>query len=166
MLDYMHTSHNILSQTTSETKELGRRLSKCLVGGTIVALSGELGSGKTTFAQGILEGFDLKGPHTSPTFVLMKQYEVSLSTHPNIRRIYHIDAYRVDAQALLGIGWEEWVEDSLGVVILEWPERVADIVPDDALVFRFDWESESVRRISEHDDRLELLSKNAILRVC
>lgn len=138
------------SITTSkeETVRLGRDFVSRVHGGTIIALSGDLGAGKTTFVQGLLEGFGIEGPYTSPTFVIMKHYDVMSDKHPSVKRIYHVDAYRVGVQEMLSLGWEEWIEDPEGVVIVEWPERVADIIPDTADTISFEWLDESHRKIS------------------
>ena len=127
---------------------VGHELAGRLSGGTVVALSGDLGAGKTTLTQGLLAGFGVSGPYTSPTFVIMKQYDIPPESHPTIRRIYHVDAYRIGTQEMLSIGWEEWLEDASGLVILEWPERVADIVPEDAVSVSLEWLDESRRKIS------------------
>jgi tRNA threonylcarbamoyladenosine biosynthesis protein TsaE len=126
------------TENREETCGLGRALARKIDAGCIVALSGDLGSGKTTFAQGLLEGLGVPGPHTSPTFVIMKQYAVSSASHPRLKRVYHVDAYRVGVAEMLAVGWEEWLEDSEGIVLLEWPERIAAIVPKRAATVSFE----------------------------
>ena len=98
----------------------------------VVTLSGELGAGKTTFVQGILAGMGAEGPFTSPTFVLMKQYDLSVPMR-GIERVYHVDAYRVGEEDLRAQGFAEWANDPAGVVLLEWPERVPGLVPEKAI---------------------------------
>lgn len=98
----------------------------------VVALSGELGAGKTTFVQGVLAGMGAEGPFTSPTFVLMKQYDLPVPLN-GIERVYHVDAYRVGEEDLCVQGFAEWANDSAGVVLLEWPERVSGLVPEKAI---------------------------------
>lgn len=138
----------MITNSKEETMRVGNELSARLSGGMVVALSGDLGAGKTTLTQGLLAGFGVPGPYTSPTFVIMKQYDILAEAHPTIRRIYHVDAYRIGTQEMLSIGWEEWLEDASGLVILEWPERVADIVPEDALSVSLEWLDESRRKIT------------------
>lgn len=98
----------------------------------VVALSGELGAGKTTFVQGVLAGMGAEGTFTSPTFVLMKQYDLPVPLN-GIERVYHVDAYRVGEEDLCVQGFAEWANDSAGVVLLEWPERVSGLVPEKAI---------------------------------
>lgn len=138
----------IITNSKEETIRLGRDFSARLSGGSIIALSGDLGAGKTTFTQGLLEGFGVLPPYTSPTFVIMKQYDIAPEAHPHIRRVYHVDAYRIGTQEMLSIGWEEWIEDSTGVVIIEWPERIAGIIPDESIAISLEWQDESKRKIT------------------
>lgn len=98
----------------------------------VVTLSGELGAGKTTFVQGILAGMGAEGPFTSPTFVLMKQYDLLVPLN-GIEHVYHVDAYRVGGEDLCAQGFAEWANDLAGVVLLEWPERVPGLVPEKAI---------------------------------
>lgn len=120
--------HEYLTHTEEETHALGRKLSEGLQPASVITLSGDLGAGKTTLAQGILEAFGAEGPYTSPTFVIMKEYALAEPKN-SIRRVYHVDAYRVAAKDLENIGFEEWCSDPQGLVILEWPERAVEILP-------------------------------------
>ena len=120
-----------LYQTTTkeETQELGRALAQELHPGVLVTLSGDLGAGKTTLTQGILEGLGAEKPYTSPTFVIMKEYTLPKASISGIKRIYHVDTYRIEAKDLEHLGFEEWYSDPEGLVILEWPERVQMLLP-------------------------------------
>lgn len=138
----------LITASQEETRRFGQELAASLSGGSVVALSGDLGAGKTTLTQGLLAALGVPGPYTSPTFVLMKRYDVSPEKHPGIRRIYHADAYRIGTQEMLAIGWEEWIEDAEGIVIIEWPERIADIVPETAVSVSLEWLDESRRKIT------------------
>jgi tRNA threonylcarbamoyladenosine biosynthesis protein TsaE len=138
----------LITTSQEETRRFGQELAVSLSGGSVVALSGDLGAGKTTLTQGLLEALGVSGPYTSPTFVLMKRYDVDSERYRSIRRIYHADAYRIGTQEMLSIGWEEWIEDSEGIVIIEWPERIADIVPETAVNVSLEWLDESRRKIT------------------
>ncbi len=138
----------ITTHSQEETTRLGQGLALRLSPGSVVALSGDLGAGKTTLTQGLLAGFGIAPPYTSPTFVIMKQYDVAPEAHPRIRRVYHADAYRIGTQEMLSIGWEEWLEDPEGIVIIEWPERIADIIPDTAIGVSLEWVDETKRTIT------------------
>lgn len=122
----METFH---TQSKDATQAFGARLAATLAPATLVTLTGELGAGKTTLVQGILAGLGANAPYPSPTFVLMNQYELSTATATGIRRVYHADAYRVGASDFEKLGFAEWCADPCGVVLLEWPERLAEILP-------------------------------------
>lgn len=135
-----------ITYSAKETKELGKKLAKEILPGTLVCLKGDLGAGKTTFAQGFLEEMGAARPYVSPTFVIMKQYNLSVPKN-GIERIYHADAYRVEAKDFANLGFAEWCADKNSVVILEWPERVKEIIPNTAQKISFIWKSENEREI-------------------
>lgn len=119
-----------ITHSAEETRALGKKLALELRSGTIVCLAGDLGAGKTTLAQGLLEGLGAEQPYVSPTFVLMKQYELATSSVTGIRRVYHCDAYRIDdPEDFAKLGFAEWCADPEGLVLLEWPERVDKFLP-------------------------------------
>ena len=130
-----------ITTSKNQTQKLGEELAKELRGGEIICLSGELGAGKTTFAQGLLKGLKAKGPYTSPTFVVMKKYE----------HVYHIDAYRIKDKDLLELGWEEMLAGNPpaggNIIIVEWAERVRKIIPDNAIWIKFKWLDENKREL-------------------
>ena len=136
-----------ITTNSRQTQELGKLLSKELRGGEILCLSGELGSGKTTFAQGILAGLGAKGPYTSPTFVVMKQYKIK-NQKSKIKNAYHIDSYRVKALDILDLGWEELVRDRKNIIIVEWAERIRSIISKRAIWIKFEHLEEDKREIS------------------
>jgi tRNA threonylcarbamoyladenosine biosynthesis protein TsaE len=141
----------IITQNSQETRNLGAKLSKSLKRGQVICLAGELGAGKTTFAQGFLQGLGIKGPYTSPTFVIMKQYtqptarDSQLATFKNI---YHIDAYRINEKDILSLGWEELIQDKKNILLVEWAERIKKIIPAEALWIKFKGLSEKEREIT------------------
>lgn len=136
-----------ITSSAEETKDLGLRLAAELKSGTVLALRGDLGAGKTTFSQGLLTGLGIPGPHNSPTFVVMMQYDVSHASPYGMKRVYHADAYRIGSKEMLNVGWEEWLADKEGLVLLEWPERVADILPARMQTITFEWLDETRRKI-------------------
>ncbi len=132
----------------AQTQELGKLLASELRGGEVICLSGELGAGKTTFTQGLLGGLGLVGPFTSPTFLIMKEYKQEMTNDKvQISKAYHIDAYRVGTEDILSLGWEEMVANPGNIIIIEWAERVCEIIPQDALWIKFEWLGEKERRI-------------------
>ena len=140
---------SFITTGSAQTQKLGGILAEELKGGEIVCLSGELGSGKTTFAQGVLKGLGAKGPYTSPTFVVMKEYRNFSKVRPfppphrripqcqTLKNIYHIDAYRVGSKDILDLGWEEIIASENNIVIVEWAERIKTILPKRALWLKF-----------------------------
>lgn len=138
-----------ITKNSAQTRELGQLLAEELGGGEIICLTGELGSGKTTFAQGVLRGMGAKGPYTSPTFVVMKQYKKRISNFKfqilnqiqspksKILNIYHIDAYRVGTKDILDLGWEEIIAGKNNIVIVEWAERIKSVIPGAAVWLDF-----------------------------
>ncbi|TXI34017.1 MAG: tRNA (adenosine(37)-N6)-threonylcarbamoyltransferase complex ATPase subunit type 1 TsaE [Candidatus Moraniibacteriota bacterium] len=135
------------TQSTEETRALGKTLAGTILPGTLLCLTGELGAGKTTLVQGLLEGLGAERPYVSPTFVIMKQYELFVSSVTGVKRIYHADAYRVGSKDFTEIGFTEWCADRDGLVILEWPERIADILPEKRIDITLTSLSETEREI-------------------
>ena len=119
---------NLRSLTTrspDETRALGTRLGRLLQPGDWLALSGELGAGKTTLVQGLVRAFDSRDAAASPTFVLATQYEAHLP-------LFHVDAYRLedaDYETVRDTGILDMVENPGAVTIIEWPECIADFLP-------------------------------------
>jgi tRNA threonylcarbamoyladenosine biosynthesis protein TsaE len=112
---------------------------------TIVALYGDLGSGKTTFTQYVAKKLGVTDTVTSPTFVIEKMYKLS---HPLFSQLIHIDAYRLESSTeLLNLNWQEIISDPKNLIMLEWPERVADILPDNMQKIYFTFTDETTREI-------------------
>lgn len=93
----------------------------------VLALSGDLGAGKTTLTQEIAKSFDIKDSIISPTFVIMKFYDIDSKSkyYSYFKKLIHIDAYRLESfEDLIKIGWFDLVENKDNLIIIEWPERV------------------------------------------
>ena len=126
------------SETAEETRLLGRDFGNTLSPGTLICFRGDLGAGKTTFIQGMLAVLGARPPFISPTFVLMKEYDLDTPTANGIRRVYHADAYRMErAEDFEKIGFTEWCADPEGIVLLEWPERIESLLPEQRIEIRF-----------------------------
>lgn len=98
---------------------------------TFVTLSGELGAGKTSFTQGLARTLGVIDHVTSPTFVLEKLYDLPAETGRGFSRLVHIDAYRLEGgKALAPLGFHELMQDPKNLIVLEWPELVADALPE------------------------------------
>jgi tRNA threonylcarbamoyladenosine biosynthesis protein TsaE len=136
----------ITTQSVEETMRLGKALADELVPGTVVALTGDLGTGKTHLVKGIAAGLGIDPAAVrSPTFVILQTYEAGRLP------LYHFDAYRVGSEdEFVELGYEEYFFGD-GVSIVEWPGRVASLIPDDALRLRLSHVSPSERRIERGD---------------
>jgi tRNA threonylcarbamoyladenosine biosynthesis protein TsaE len=135
-------SLEFLSHSPEQTQRLGVRLGELLKDGDLICLAGDLGSGKTTLAQGIARGWGSLDPVTSPTFVLINEYRRADSA-----RLYHFDAFRLGGVAeALALGLNELLEGE-GPVLVEWPDRIADGLPVNRLWIRLRWADESRRSL-------------------
>lgn len=131
--------------TLAETKKLAITLANSLKGGEVIGLVGQLGVGKTTFVQFLALALGVKEKVLSPTFVLMKVYN---TTNAKIRTMVHADAYRLNNSAeLKNIGLEEYLGRNDSVVLIEWADKVKDILPKDALIISFKEGVEKNQRI-------------------
>lgn len=118
----------ITTNSPDETQNLGRCLGASLTCGDVLALYGDLGSGKTCLVQGIAQGMEVLGRVSSPTFIIMRQHTPGSFG----AALYHIDAYRLgDGDELWQMGLEDWLYN--GAVVIEWAERVAEALPQDRL---------------------------------
>ena len=122
----------------AETTQLGRRLGELCAPGTLIALEGDLGAGKTRFAKGLAAGLGVKDEVTSPTFVLMNLYEGRI-------RLAHLDLYRLEAPDLPSLGFFDVLPDS--VVVVEWAEKAESGLPSDRLTISFSMTGENSRRL-------------------
>lgn len=122
--------YNFVSKSENNTIEFAYNLAKYLGKGNIIVLSGDLGSGKTKFTQGILKYFGLENEISSPTFTIVNEY------HTNKTNLYHFDVYRLsDSDEFYAIGGEEYFNN--GICIIEWGEIIEDILPDDYIRISF-----------------------------
>jgi len=135
-------SLDFVSHSPDQTRRLGVRLGELLKPGDLVLLAGDLGAGKTTFAQGIARGWGSLDPVTSPTFVLVNEYRRADEAH-----LYHFDAFRLDKPAeAVALGLTEILEEG-GPLLVEWPERVLPVLPENGLWVRLRWVDDSRRAL-------------------
>lgn len=119
-------SLNITTNSAEQTQTFGQRLAASLAPGDVICLWGELGTGKTTLTQGICRGLQSKETAVSPSYGLIHEYQ-------GICDIYHLDLYRLDNSAQAEeIGITDYLYGQ-GISILEWPERIRDILPSQRL---------------------------------
>ncbi len=127
------------SRSPEQTRRLGMRLGALLRSGDLICLQGELGAGKTTFVQGVAQGWGALDSVSSPTFVLVNAYR-----RPDSLQLFHLDAYRIDSPQEA----EELDLDALlqqGPLVVEWAERVEPILPEERLWAWLEYESDEHR---------------------
>lgn len=135
-----YTTHN-----DTETKAVAAELALSLEGGEVITLSGDLGAGKTTFAQGLAEALGVKEVANSPTFAIMKVYQFK---NKNITSLCHIDAYRLEKpEELINIGFDDYQGHPQVITIIEWPEKVPGAITKNAIKVTIGHLGENVREI-------------------
>lgn len=133
----------IITKAAEETKEFAREFAAQFINGGILALSGDLGAGKTTFAQGFAQGLGIKDRIVSPTFLIIRQYPI-----PGQKNLfYHIDLYRMENINLKDSGLEEIISDPANVVLIEWAEKIADYLPKNTQNLKLSKLSENLHEI-------------------
>jgi tRNA threonylcarbamoyladenosine biosynthesis protein TsaE len=124
-------SSAVLAVTPEDTRELGRRVARLLRAGDLVVLTGDLGAGKTTFTQGLGEGLGVRGPVTSPTFVIARVHPSTVGGPP----LVHVDAYRLGGLAEVDdLDLDATLADS--VTVVEWGEGLVEDLAADRLEVR------------------------------
>ncbi|MCL5795851.1 MAG: tRNA (adenosine(37)-N6)-threonylcarbamoyltransferase complex ATPase subunit type 1 TsaE [Patescibacteria group bacterium] len=124
----------IITSSQAETQELARKIAQNLKPGSIIALKGDLGTGKTTFTKGIAWGLGIKENINSPTFLIIKEHEIKSKVEsPRVKnqniKLIHIDAYRLkSAKEAKKIGLDEYFSKD-NICIIEWPENITGILP-------------------------------------
>ncbi len=148
----MHDMHvDVVTTSSDETRAIGERLGRHLGPGTVVALTGELGAGKTCFIQGLVRGLDVSRAATSPTFVLINEYRGRVPVH-------HVDLYRIDRPAeILDLGLPELFAEQ-AVTLVEWADKLGVLLPADAVRVHIDGLGDEPRRIAI-DNAPESVSK-------
>jgi tRNA threonylcarbamoyladenosine biosynthesis protein TsaE len=130
-------SLEFLSHSPEQTRRLGVRLGELLKPGDVICLAGDLGSGKTTLAQGIARGWGALDPVTSPTFVIVNEYR-----RADGAALYHVDAFRLSGSEEAEVtGLREQFENQ-GPVVVEWPERIEGVLPEERIWISLSWVEE------------------------
>jgi len=150
------TTLEIFSRSPEQTRRIGMRLGGFLHSGDVICLQGELGSGKTTLVQGIAQGWGSLDAVSSPTFVLINIYR-----RPDLSSLFHLDTYRIGSVSEA----EELDLDEMlsqGPLVIEWPERMKSILPDEHLWVQLNYQDNEQRSMlfSPHGDRyLKLMNE-------
>lgn len=169
-----------ITKSAEETENLGRMLACEMKGGEIISLVGDLGGGKTTFIKGFARGLGIKKNITSPTFLVMREYAINQKNiYPapfckrekrkmpkapvkrcGIKKLYHFDAYRIkNSKEFLDFGFKEILKEKNRIILIEWADRVAEILPPHQnfwrggvplklLTIKFDFFGENKRKIT------------------
>jgi tRNA threonylcarbamoyladenosine biosynthesis protein TsaE len=129
------------SDSPAETEALGRQFANDLAAGSVLALKGELGTGKTQFTKGVVAGLGSDAEVTSPTFTILHEYRDGRLP------VYHFDFFRLESPARLAlIGLDDYLFGS-GVCVVEWADRFAGLIPEQARWIRFEMKSPEQRLI-------------------
>lgn len=128
-----------ITYSEKQTFNLGKKLAKKLRNGKVIALIGPLGAGKTILIKGLAKGLGIKKTITSPTFVLMKIYRTRINADKKIKWLVHVDAYRLKSgQDLVSIGLEDWFNRPDTVTVIEWADRVKNILPKNTITIKIE----------------------------
>lgn len=133
------------SKNRSQTQKIAKDLSQKFKNtGGIIALMGDLGAGKTTFTQGFAKALGIKEKIISPTFVITRQHQI-----PNTNRfLFHIDLYRLEnITSLPEIGISEFIDQKNSIVIIEWPEKILNLLPDETIKIKIEKINNNERKI-------------------
>ena len=131
---------NLVTESPEETQRLGNRLGKLAQVGDVFLLVGGLGAGKTCLTQGIAWGLDIEGYATSPSFVVVNQYQGRLP-------LYHIDLYRLDRlEEVIELGLDDYLYGR-GVCVVEWAEKALDMLPEEHLLVEMSYLSDTSRNL-------------------
>jgi len=148
------TKLSLTTRGPEETRELGRSIGKLATAGDIYFMMGQLGTGKTCLTQGIAWGLDIQEYTLSPSFVIMRELQGRLP-------LYHMDFYRLDnIDEISDLGLDDYLY-GCGVCVIEWADKGFDVLPDEHLLVRLTYVSETERQIqlSPFGDRYESMVK-------
>lgn len=132
----------ILSYSTEQTEEIGISIGKSLKPCDIIALTGDLGAGKTAFSRGVCKGIGFNGRVTSPTFAIVNEYYCQDIV------IYHFDMYRItNGDDLYEIGFDDYLKSN-GILIIEWSENITEFLPDNIIKINIQNIDENTRKLT------------------
>lgn len=135
----------IITNSTRATQDAGEKLSDSLKGGEVVALSGDLGAGKTHFIQGLAKGLGVESRINSPTFIIMRDYDYLDNKH-----FYHVDLYRLEENInheLENLGILGLWQDKSNIFAIEWAEKAAEFLPENTIFVSIEALGEEKRKI-------------------
>lgn len=134
-----------ISKSASETRKIAAELAQTIQGGETIALTGNLGAGKTVFVQGFAKALGIRAPIQSPTFVIMNV--IPVKGHA-FTKLVHVDCYRLSGvRELRDIGLEEYIKNPDAVVLIEWAEKAQELIPQKSIMVRLEHKAPEQRRI-------------------
>ena len=136
-----------ITKSARETQKLGRKVATDLIKKTptIIALTGDLGSGKTTFVQGFVKALGIRKKIISPTFILMRTYKARKG-----KMLYHLDLYRLESnfkEEVENLGVKDIWKEEKNVLVIEWAEKIKDLLPKGTTWIKFEYLSDDQRKI-------------------
>ncbi len=136
-----------------ETQNIAADFAKGLKTGCVICLYGDLGYGKTTFVQGFARGLGIKKKILSPTFIIVRTYEIKNKKENrkminNIKNFYHVDLYRItDEREISDLGLVDMMDNPENIVLIEWPEKLGKFLPKRRIDVRFEYIDENKRKL-------------------
>ncbi len=152
-----------LTKGSNQTKKIGEILAKEILKTSIrektlvLGIEGDLGGGKTTFLQGFAKGLGIKEKILSPTFILMKKFQIPSTKFqtnskfkiPKFKNFYHIDCYRIEKpKEILDLGFKEIIADPHNIVAIEWADRIKSLIPKEAILINCQFINKTKRKIT------------------
>ena len=142
---------SLISSSVEETQKLAKKILPSLKNKNLICLYGSLGSGKTTFVQGLAQALGIKKRIISPTFILAREYKIAKFSNPNFQfsKFFHIDCYRVSSEKdIRSIDLIELLSDPKNLIIIEWAEKIKKILPKERIDIKFKHINENKRKIT------------------
>lgn len=141
----MNDSVKYFTNSEESTEQVAFEIAQEMQFGSLIALVGNLGVGKTVFARGFAKGLGIKDIVCSPTFNIVREYPCI-----DLKWFYHMDLYRInDSEAALAFGIEEYISNPDAITLIEWPERILDILPANMI-------SVEIKRLNDTDREITI----------
>lgn len=153
----MKTLQKFITDSFAETQRIAEEFAKTLKGGEVLCLHGDLGYGKTTFIQGLAKGLGIAGNIVSPTFIIMRSYNVIIknqksntkNTDKKLKMFFHVDLYRINHEReIMDLGVMDFINNSENIVAIEWPEKMGILSPRKRIDIVFEYIDEDKRKIT------------------
>jgi len=144
---------NFLTISPAATRRVGQKLAQKILKDRIkekaqvIGLIGDLGGGKTTFLQGFAKGLGIKEKVLSPTFIIVKKFQIP-NSRSRLQNFYHIDCYRIKKpKELLNLNFKKIISDPQNIIAIEWADRIKKIMPPNTLWINFEFINNKTRKI-------------------